>query len=190
MRQGRDKMINRMVMFSCHMIYINCCYSNESVLAAEVVQMFCLVPTFINILIRQSHPGVIKLVTMATKNSEIMETITAIATSSPHDKRQHNVASYLTDIVKHNVLLRKHKPVAKPAKQRRHSTPNMGGHNNTTLYTTRVKSAGNMMRCRSIGDVKECVEIGDIVLLGDQGMVAKAISEQENHQILLQTVSG
>lgn len=83
-------------------------------------------------------------------------------------QRQHNVASYLTDIVKHNVLLRKHKPVAKPAKQRRHSTPTMGGHNNTTLYTTRVKSAGNMMRCRSIGDVKECVEIGDIVLLGDQ----------------------
>ena len=73
------------------------------------------------------------------------------------------------DIIQHNVLLRKHKQVAKP-KQRRHSTPNIGGHGDTTMYTTRVKSAGNMARCRSIGDVKDSVTIatGDTVLLGDQ----------------------
>ena len=74
------------------------------------------------------------------------------------------------DILQHNVLLQKHKQVAKP-KQRRHSTPNMGGLNNTTMYTTtRVKSAGNIARCKSIGDVKDSVTIatGDTVLLGDQ----------------------
>ena len=69
------------------------------------------------------------------------------------------------DVVKHNVLLRKRKPLSK-AKQRRHSTPTIGGHVNTTQYTTRVKSAGNMIR-RSTGEVVT-VTTGDIVLLGDQ----------------------
>lgn len=72
------------------------------------------------------------------------------------------------DTVKCNVSLRKHKPVSKPAKQRRHSTPTMGGYDNTTQYMTRVKSAGNMVRCKSTTDVKERVTAGDIVLLGDQ----------------------
>ena len=128
--------------------------------------------------------GVIRLVAMATKNSEVMEIVATIATSSPHDKvcnivvmetitlsmqQQQNVASYLMDIVQHNVLLRKRNQVTKP-KQRRHSTPTMRGCDNTTLYTTRVKSAGNMTRCKSISDVKDGVAIatGDIVLLGDQ----------------------
>ena len=39
--------------------YMLCCYSNESVLATEVVQIFCLVPTFIDTLIHQSHPGIV-----------------------------------------------------------------------------------------------------------------------------------
>lgn len=92
-------------------------------------------------------------------------------------QQQQNVASYLMDVVQHNVLLRKHKQVTKP-KQRRHSTPTMRGCDNTTLYMARVKSAGNMTRCKSIGDVKDGVTIatGDVVLLGDQvTMVAEGI---------------
>lgn len=135
--------------------------------------------------------GVIKLVTMATKNSEIMETITTIATSSPNKvcllgsthgnihlstQQQQNVALYLMDAVKHNVLIRKQKPITK-LKQRRHSTPAIGCHDNTTLYTTRIKSAGDMIRCRLTTDVKESrtITTGDIVLLGDQvTMVTKS----------------
>ena len=92
-------------------------------------------------------------------------------------QQQQNIASYLMDVVQHNVLLRKRTQVTK-TKQRRHSTPTMRGHDNTTLYTTRVKSAGNMARCKSIGDVKHgvAIAIGDIVLLGDQvTMVTESI---------------
>lgn len=69
------------------------------------------------------------------------------------------------DIVKYNALLRKHKSIDK-SKQRRHSIPNMSGHDNPTSYTARVKSAGNMTRSKSVTDVT--IATGDIVLLGDQ----------------------
>ena len=54
---ARGRKINCMLFVHYHMSYTMYCYSSESVLAAEVVQIFCLVPTFIDTLIDQSHPG-------------------------------------------------------------------------------------------------------------------------------------
>jgi len=45
----------------------------------------------------------------------------------------------------------------------------MGGHHDTSVYTTRVKSAGNMIGYKSSCQGKGVsVAIGDIVLLGNQ----------------------
>jgi len=71
------------------------------------------------------------------------------------------------DVVKHNVLLCKQKPMAK-FKQRRHSTSAIGSHTNTMHYTTRVKSAGNMIGHKSAVDTNKTIRIDDIVLLSDQ----------------------
>lgn len=81
-------------------------------------------------------------------------------------QQQQNVASYLMNIVKHNM---KPKSMIK-LKQRRHSTPAIGGRNRN-LYTTRVKSAaGNVSESKSVADVNNSVTVtaGDIVLLSDQ----------------------
>ena len=58
MRKRRDNIISGMICIATTtLLYTIHYYSTESVLAAEVVQMFCLVPTFMDILIHQSHPG-------------------------------------------------------------------------------------------------------------------------------------
>ena len=45
----------------------------------------------------------------------------------------------------------------------------MGGRHDTSVYTTRVKSAGNMIGYKSSCQGKDLsVAIGDIVLLGNQ----------------------
>lgn len=71
------------------------------------------------------------------------------------------------DVVTHNVLLWKRKPMAK-LKQRRHSTSAIGAHVNIMHCTARVKSAGNMIGYKSAIDVKKSIKTDDIVLLGDQ----------------------
>ena len=87
-------------------------------------------------------------------------------------QRQQNVASYLMDIIKCDMTLRKRKPVSQSAKQRRHSTPILGCHDSKMQHIARVRSAGSVIRWRSIADVRERVSIGDVVLLGDQVTMA------------------
>lgn len=89
-------------------------------------------------------------------------------------QRQLNVASYLMDIIKYDMTLRKRKPVSQSAKQRRHSTPIIRGHGDMTQHITRVKSAGCVVKCRSMADVRARVTIGDVVLLGDQVIMTTA----------------
>ena len=53
-------------------------------------------------------------------------------------------------------------------RQRRHSTPSMGGRHDNNLCATRVKSAGNMIGYKPRQGKGVSISIGDIVLLGNQ----------------------